>query len=87
MTIPAARHVPVPDGLDGERLDAAIARMFGFSRSQAAELIGNEAVLVGGRPATKSDRVQAGDWLDVTMPPPLVPLTASPVAVPGLTVL
>jgi 23S rRNA pseudouridine1911/1915/1917 synthase len=61
--------------------------MFGFSRSQAAELIGNEAVLVGGRPATKSDRVQAGDWLDVTMPPPLVPLTASPVAVPGLTVL
>jgi 23S rRNA pseudouridine1911/1915/1917 synthase len=87
MTIPAARHVPVPDGLDGERLDAAIARMFGFSRSQAAELIGSEAVLVGGRPAMKSDRVQAGDWLDVTMPPPPVQPLANPEPVPGLAVL
>ena len=29
----------VPDGLDGERLDAALARMFGLSRTRAAELI------------------------------------------------
>jgi 23S rRNA pseudouridine1911/1915/1917 synthase len=61
--------------------------MFGFSRSQAADLIGNEAVLVGGRPAVKSDRVQAGDWLDVTMPAPPVPLMATPSPVPGLVVL
>ena len=87
MTSQGARHVPVPDGLDGERLDAALARMFGFSRSQAADLIGNEAVLVGGRPAVKSDRVQAGDWLDVTMPAPPVPLMATPSPVPGLVVL
>jgi 23S rRNA pseudouridine1911/1915/1917 synthase len=87
MTSPGARHVPVPDGLDGERLDAALCRMFGFSRSQAADLIGNEAVLVGGRAAAKSDRVQAGDWLDVTMPPPPVPLLANPEPVPGLGVL
>ncbi len=87
MTSPGARRVPVPDGLDGERLDAALARMFGFSRSQAADLIGNVAVLVNGHPAAKSDRVQHGDWLDVTMPAPPVPLTAIPEAVPGLKVL
>jgi 23S rRNA pseudouridine1911/1915/1917 synthase len=85
MTGPGARRVPVPDGLDGERLDSALARMFGLSRAQAADLIGNGAVLLGGRPATKSDRVPAGEWLDVTLPPPPVPATPQPV--PGLVVL
>jgi 23S rRNA pseudouridine1911/1915/1917 synthase len=87
MTQSGPRHVPVPDGLDGERLDAALARMFGLSRAQAAELIGNGDVLVGGRPATKSDRVRAGDWLDVTLPPPPGPLVLRPEPVPGLKIL
>ena len=30
---PVQRRVPVPEGLDGERLDAALARMFGLSRA------------------------------------------------------
>jgi 23S rRNA pseudouridine1911/1915/1917 synthase len=79
--------VPVPDGLDGERLDAAIARMFGLSRTRAAELIGAGAVLVGGRPAGKSDRVPAGEWLDVTLPPAApIPGAPAPAPVPGLVV-
>ena len=53
------RLVYVPEGLDGERLDAALARMFGFSRTGAAELIAAGDVLVDGRPAVKSDRVTA----------------------------
>ena len=87
MTQPGLRRVSVPDGLDGERLDAALARMFGLSRAQAAEIIGNGNVLVDGRPAAKSDRVPAGEWLEVTLPPPPEPLTVSPERVPGLTVL
>jgi len=71
MTPPGQRRVPVPDGLDGERLDSALARMFGLSRARAAELIGDGSVLVGGRTAAKSDRVPAGEWLDVTLPPPV----------------
>jgi len=47
--MPGERLVEVPDGLDGERLDAALARMFGLSRSRAAELIGDGLVLLGGR--------------------------------------
>ena len=70
MTAPGERLVAVPDGLDGERLDAALARMFGLSRSRAAELIGDGLVLLGGRTASKSDRVLAGDPLQVTLPPP-----------------
>ncbi|HEX9035021.1 MAG TPA: RluA family pseudouridine synthase [Streptosporangiaceae bacterium] len=87
MTTPVQRRVPVPDGLDGERLDAAIARMFGLSRSRAAELISEGAVLVGGRPGGKSDRVPAGEWLDVTLPPAAPELAApQPIAVPGLAI-
>ncbi len=87
MTQPAPRHVPVPDGLDGERLDAALARMFGLSRAAAAELIGNGDVLVGGRPAMKSDRVPAGEWLEVTLPAPAAPPVLRPEPVPGLKIL
>jgi len=61
--------------------------MFGLSRTQAQDLVGNGAVLIGGSPAAKSDRVRAGDWLDVTLPPPPVPLVARPEPVPGLGIL
>ncbi len=88
MNAPVQRRVPVPEGLDGERLDAAIARMFGLSRTRAAELIGDGGVLVGGRPAGKSDRVPAGEWLDVTLPPPeTAPPGPRPEAAPGLKVV
>ncbi len=82
---PGQRQVAVPDGLDGERLDAALARMFGLSRSRAAELIADGLVLLDGRPAAKSDRVLAGEPLQVTLPPPRQPEPPRPVE--GLTVL
>ena len=88
MTAPGQRRVPVPEGLDGERLDAAIARMFGLSRTRAVELISSGAVLVGGMPAGKSDRVPAGEWLDVLLPPAAeMPAAPSPARVPGLAVI
>ena len=41
MSQPAEQRVVlVPDGLAGERVDAALARMFGLSRTRAAELLG-----------------------------------------------
>ncbi|WP_062432089.1 RluA family pseudouridine synthase [Herbidospora daliensis] len=85
--MPDQRSLPVPDGLGGERLDAALARLFGFSRTRAAELIVGGDVLVDGSPAGKSDRVSAGSWLDVTIPPPVA--APMPVAepVPGMTIL
>ena len=85
MTAPGERQLAVPEGLDGERLDAALARMFGLSRSRAAELIGDGMVLVDGRTASKSDRVLAGDPLQVTLPPPRP--AEPPRAVEGLVVL
>ena len=80
------RYVEVPEGLDGERLDAALARMFGLSRSAAADLIAGGNVLVDGKPAVKSDRVLAASELAVTLPPPVtIEVTADPV--PGLSLV
>jgi 23S rRNA pseudouridine1911/1915/1917 synthase len=81
------RRVAVPEGLDGERLDAALARMFGLSRASAADLVASGNVLVGGRPAAKSDRVPAGEWLEVTLPPPPTAPVLAPEPVPGLSVV
>lgn len=72
------RSLPVPDGLEGERLDAALARMFGLSRSKAAELIGDGRVRLDGEAAAKSARVSAGVWLDVEIPA----APSAPVVVP-----
>ena len=84
----AGRLVYVPEGLDGERLDSALARMFGFSRTGAADLIAAGDVLVDGRPGAKSDRVAAGAELAVTMPPPPgAALAAPPEPVPGMRIV
>ena len=80
------RLVLVPEGLDGERLDAALARLFGLSRSKAAELISDGNVLVDGEPGMKSDRVLAGSPLAVTLPPPPAPV-AEELPVPGMGIV
>ncbi len=66
-----ARSLPVPDGLDGMRLDQAVSRLFGLSRTAAASLVENGDALVDGIPRPKSDKVAAGAWLEVTLPPPV----------------
>lgn len=55
----------VPDGLDGERVDAAAARMTGLTRSRIETLIAAGSVSVNSRPAGKSQRVRTGDLLEV----------------------
>jgi 23S rRNA pseudouridine1911/1915/1917 synthase len=64
------RALPVPEGLTGERLDAALARLFGLSRTRAAELIEAGQVRLDGRQPVKSARVSSGGWLEVELPAP-----------------
>lgn len=59
------RRLPVPDGLAGARIDQALAKMLGFSRTFAAEVAATGGVHVDGRVVAKSDRVEAGAWIDV----------------------
>ncbi len=83
------RTVLVPEGLEGERVDTALARLFGISRSKAADLAGDGAVLVNQRAVAKSERVVSGDLLEVTLPAsstsPSVEVIAEPV--PGMRII
>jgi len=68
--VTSRRSLPVPEGLDGLRLDAAISRLFGLSRTAAAELVGSGAASLDGVVSAKSERVTAGAVLDVDLPEP-----------------
>jgi 23S rRNA pseudouridine1911/1915/1917 synthase len=82
------RALPVPDGLEGERVDAGLARLFGLSRTRAAELIAAGHVQIDGVPSQKSDRLHAGGWLEVSLPAPARPLSETPAEpVPGLRIV
>lgn len=73
------RRLPVPDGLVGERVDVALSRMLGLSRSAAADLCALGSVQVDGRRAAKSDRLLADQWVDVEMPGKPVDVAPEPV--------
>lgn len=60
-----SRTLPVPDGVDGARVDAALAKMLGFSRTFAADVIEGGGVRMNGRVLGKSDRLRGGGWLEV----------------------
>ncbi|GMA18962.1 RluA family pseudouridine synthase [Arsenicicoccus piscis] len=62
------RMLPVPDGLVGERVDSAVARLFGVSRSTAADLAASGRVQLDNVAVGKSDRVRAGAMLEVELP-------------------
>jgi 23S rRNA pseudouridine1911/1915/1917 synthase len=85
--VSAQRSLPVPDGLDGMRLDQAVSRLFGLSRTAAATLVEAGDALVDGYPRPKSDKVSAGSWLEVTLPAPAAPPSVVPEPVHGLVVV
>ena len=76
-----SRLLPVPDGLDGARVDQALAKMLGFSRTFAADVAEQGGVQLDGREAGKSDRVTAGSVIDVTwtdrQEPTIVPIAVA----------
>ncbi|YAL84392.1 RluA family pseudouridine synthase [Dermacoccaceae bacterium W4C1] len=83
------KALPVPDGLEGERVDAAVARLLGLSRTRAAELAAEGAITLDHQIVGKSARCSAGQWLEVELPERTGPRVAEvkPVEVPGLKVI
>jgi len=81
------RTVLVPEGLSGERVDAAMARLFGLSRTRSAELIAAGLVTVDGRTPAKSERLHSGAMLDVELPAAVDPVAVVPELVEGIAIL
>ena len=57
----------VPDGLEGERVDAVVSRVLGLSRSRSADLVAAGRVRLDGAGVAKSDRARAGAMLEVEL--------------------
>src|SRR3546814_9098626 len=78
------RTVLFPEGLAVERVDTASARMFGVSRTRAAELIAEGYVRVDSAGVGKSDRVHSGAMLEVEFPQRADPLEIKAEIVEGI---
>ncbi len=87
--MPDVRTVLVPDGLEGERVDAGVARLFGVSRTKAADLAADGHVVLDGKSVVKSERLSAGSMLEVSLPrpeeSPSLQIIAEPV--PGMSIV
>ena len=81
------RALLVPEGLAGERVDSGLARLFGISRSKAADLLGQGLVRLNGTPAAKSERLVPGSMLEVTLPPVVDPLEVRAERVAGVRII
>ena len=81
------RTLSVPEGVAGERIDSALTRVLGLSRSAIVKLLEDGDITSSGRNLSKSDRVTAGQLLEVLMPDqsPKDPIPLTPIE--GLTVI
>jgi 23S rRNA pseudouridine1911/1915/1917 synthase len=81
------RTLSVPEGVAGERIDSALTRVLGLSRTAIVKLLEDGDITTGGKAMPKSDRVTAGQVIEVLMPAPVntdpIPLTP----LEGLTVV
>jgi 23S rRNA pseudouridine1911/1915/1917 synthase len=71
--MPQHRSLPVPDGLVGERVDVAVAKLLGFSRTFAGDVVERGGVEVDGRVARKSDRLSPDVVLSIVWDDPREP--------------
>lgn len=81
-----SKILPVPDGLDGERVDAGVAKLLGMSRSRVAEIAAAGGITLDGHTLGKSDRLVAGSLLQVEWEPER-PLQIEPIEVPELEIV
>ena len=62
------RILSIPEGLNQERVDAALSRLLGLSRNVIVGLIEAGEISRDGKVVGKSDRVITGDQLEVILP-------------------
>ena len=87
MSIREQKFLSIPDGLSGERIDSALARLLGLSRSVIASLIEADEITINRKIATKSDRVMVNDQIEVLLPEPATTSTLTATPIENLEVL
>lgn len=81
------RTLSVPEGVEGERIDSALTRVLGLSRTAIVKLLDDGDIKSGGIAMQKSDRVLSGQVIEVLLPAPVIqdPIPLTPLE--GLTVV
>ena len=73
------RTLSVPEGVAGERIDSALTRVLGLSRTAVVKLLEDGDITTSRRTMLKSERVSAGQVIEVLLPAPVntvaIPLT------------
>jgi 23S rRNA pseudouridine1911/1915/1917 synthase len=62
------RTLVVPEGVAGERVDSALTRVLGLSRSSIAKLLEDGEITSANNSMQKSERVTAGQIIEILMP-------------------
>jgi 23S rRNA pseudouridine1911/1915/1917 synthase len=62
------RSLIIPDGLHNERIDTALSRLLGLSRTVVVGLIEAAEISCDGKPVSKSFKVSTNDQIEVLMP-------------------
>ena len=73
-----SKEVFIPDGLAGLRADAGLSKALGLSRTAITELIDAGLVTNAGKVVGKSDRLNAGDMISVSLQQKADPLLIHP---------
>lgn len=63
-----SRTLSVPEGVAGERIDSALTRVLGLSRTAVVRLLEDGDITTAGKAMAKSDKVTAGQIIEVLMP-------------------
>jgi 23S rRNA pseudouridine1911/1915/1917 synthase len=68
MSTREKRNLSIPEGLNSERVDTALARLLGLSRNVIVGLIESGDITKSGTVVGKSDKVLTGEVLEVLLP-------------------
>jgi len=70
MALMAREHrtLVLPEGVDGDRVDSALTRVLGLSRTVIARLLDDDEIRTNGKSMQKSERVVAGQVIEILMP-------------------
>ena len=81
--------VSIPEGGEGERIDTALTRILGLSRSQAAIIIAAGGVICETKTLNKSDRVTSGQVIEIDLDaaPSADPIEIVAEPVPGMHIV
>ena len=81
------KNLEIPEDIEGERIDSALAKLLGFSRSVIVKLLDSGEVSLGHRKLGKSDKVQKGQIISVLLPEPPSGIAIPPTPLPELRIV